>query len=548
MTKLQIWPMNVHVKVFKDTKPLMSNCLSLEGVRNDFVPGQFVIRSDELLESVTVETDPLNHIDTDFRIPIHWNFVGFVPVKYNTPGLRRCDQFVTPEDEYVRRAPCEFPDPLLETSRVNLRPYEAQPVWLTIFVPKNAPSGTYKGRVGIKMESTLIGALNIELKVYAVVLPDERHLKITNWFGDHSGIDYIEKFYKVELWTEDFWKIIKAYARNMSEHRQNIIPTYLKGGFSDRSLIRVFQADDKGLRFDFSRFDRWVKTFMEEGVGDFIEGSHIVISIPGTEDWAFPGYSVLKKDGTIAYSIPKQNALNPESVEFLSQYLPALQNHLDEKNWLPIYLQHIGDEPTSHNIKNWRKISAMVKNFAPKLKIIDAIQTTDAIGYINIWVPILHEFDKNIEFYKRRMRAGDEVWFYTCCAPTGKYPNRFIDFSLMKVRILYWMCFKYEVTGFLHWGFNAWSDDPFQDVEPHGLPPGDAFIVYPGNSGPLNSIRWEIVREGIEDYELLWLLSQKCGKDVALNICDLLIRSVTDYEKDPKKLEEVRRKIICKLI
>jgi len=548
MVKPEIWPVDAHIKVFKDTEPENPRDLMLEGVKNEYIPGQFAIRSEEPIE-ITIETETLTHLDTGFQIPIQWNFVGFVPIRTNTPGQRRCDDRDTPLEDLIRKAPCEIPDPLLEVSTIPLKADVTQPVWLTIFVPKDAPAGAYKGRVEVKGETESLGGLDVRLEVYPVTLPDERHLKITNWFGDHSGLDDIDRFHKVVMWSEDFWRIIRAYARNMAEHRQNVIPTDLKGGFSDRRLIRVFQGEGDKLRFDFERFDRWVETFMSEGVKDYIEGAHIALHAWQEADWHLPEYTILNSDGTIARIVPEQDALSPESQAFLSQYLPALQKHLEEKGWVDIYLQHVGDEPTPRDVEKWKKLSELVRKLAPKLKIIDAIQTTEAVGYIDIWVPILHVFDQNMSFFEERKKAGDEVWFYTCCAPTGKYPNRFLDFSLVKVRIIHWMNFKYETAGFLHWGYNAWTKNPFRDTEPGGLPPGDAFIVYPGRNGPLNSIRWEMVREGIEDYELLWLLSQKHeGKEEAMNICNSLIRGITDYEKDPKKLEDARRRIIKAII
>ena len=36
-----------------------------------------------------------------------------------------------------------------------------------------------------------------------------------------------------------------------------------------------------------------------------------------------------------------------------------------------------------------------------------------------------------------------------------------------------------------------------------GIPYGDPFVVYPGPDGPLDSIRWEVFAESLEDYALL---------------------------------------------
>ena len=41
------------------------------------------------------------------------------------------------------------------------------------------------------------------------------------------------------------------------------------------------------------------------------------------------------------------------------------------------------------------------------------------------------------------------------------------------------------------------------------LPPGDAWLICPGEEGPVSSSRWEALRDGVEDFELLCLLEQE---------------------------------------
>ncbi len=51
---------------------------------------------------------------------------------------------------------------------------------------------------------------------------------------------------------------------------------------------------------------------------------------------------------------------------------------------------------------------------------------------------------------------GEELWCYTCLAPQGPYPNRFLDFSSLKTRIIHWLNWRYGSIGYLHWGYAAW--------------------------------------------------------------------------------------------
>lgn len=56
--------------------------------------------------------------------------------------------------------------------------------------------------------------------------------------------------------------------------------------------------------------------------------------------------------------------------------------------------------------------------------------------------------------------------------------------------------------GFLCWSFTSWPADVYADPTFQYVQ-GDEYLVYPGRDGPISSIRWELLREGIEDYELV---------------------------------------------
>ena len=125
-------------------------------------------------------------------------------------------------------------------------------------------------------------------------------------------------------------------------------------------------------------------------------------------------------------------------------------------------------------------------------------------------MPILDHLHRDYEFFRQRQKAGDEVWFYTCCGPTGSYANRFIEQPLIKPRLLHWINFRYGVTGYLHWGFNCWEPGHTAfDETMFRWPGGDQWIVYPKDGKLLSSIRLEAMRDGIGDYELLSMLAER---------------------------------------
>lgn len=524
--EIVVWCSDPLVKLFKDTptpsEPKKS--VYLEAARNEYVAAQFAITVISGNPTVVIKAEPLVGPE-GYELDVTARFVGFVPVRKNTPD--------TPQEELVRRAPFEAPDPILDATQVKVRSGETQPVWITIYVPHEAPPGNYSGEIQVLTEE-VNDSISVALQAYPVTIPTQRNLWLTNWFYPEK----LAQYYNVEMWSEEHWLLIDKYARDMAEHLQNVIITPLF------QLIRFVKGSDGKLRCDFSMFDRWVGLFLRAGVIGRIEGGHLA----GRSQWEavdFDSYAlpIYDETGHVSYTQPSMKTSSPEYREFLSQFLPQLQEHLEEMGWLDIYMQHLADEPIPVNSKSYRALAECVRSFAPKLKVIEANQALDLVGALDVWVPILHEFDSYREFYARRIELGDEVWFYTCLAPTGRYLNRFIDYQLIKVRLLHWINFKYNLSGYLHWGLNYWSDKPFDDVEPGGLPSGDAFILYPGKEGPLDSIRFEVMRLGIQDYELLKMLERVDPIKARELVCSV-VRSLADYEHDISNLYEARKDLL----
>ena len=108
-----------------------------------------------------------------------------------------------------------------------------------------------------------------------------------------------------------------------------------------------------------------------------------------------------------------------------------------------------------------------------------------------------------------------------------------------------------------HWGFNEWTDDPIKEPGEHR---GDGWHVYPKPGGLLDSLRWEQMRNGLQDYECLWLLESKTARfraslparvaafiDPRQRGVEIASRVVADYYQhtgDPEVLYRARRQAI----
>ena len=90
--------------------------------------------------------------------------------------------------------------------------------------------------------------------------------------------------------------------------------------------------------------------------------------------------------------------------------------------------------------------------------------------------------------------------------------------------------------------------DPFtHTTRAHGgpsyLPAGDPWIVYPGKDAPLDSIRFEAMRDGIADYELLCLLAEE-NPDAARRLVGQHVLDFDRYETDVATFRVARRELL----
>ncbi len=66
------------------------------------------------------------------------------------------------------------------------------------------------------------------------------------------------------------------------------------------------------------------------------------------------------------------------------------------------------------------------------------------------------------------------------------------------------------MDGYLRWAYNSWPKDPLHDSRFTAWPAGDTYQVYPG---PMTSIRFEKLIEGIQDFEKINILREQYKKN-----------------------------------
>ncbi|HMN31104.1 MAG TPA: DUF4091 domain-containing protein, partial [Caldilineaceae bacterium] len=193
---------------------------------------------------------------------------------------------------------------------------------------------------------------------------------------------------------------------------------------------------------------------------------------------------------------------------------------------------HLSDEPGGdQQVENYRRARALLQELAPWMRVMDALSD---IRYgrerlTDLPIPMIDAAQAYID-------EGIAHWVYYCCFPRGGYLNRFLDTPLSTVRLSGWLFYRLRAQGFLHWGYNYWHKmereelgNPFVDPSADGwpdIPYGDPHLVYPGENGPIDSIRWEVFAESLQDYALL----QSAGIDPD----DPLLADIRGYADFPR--------------
>ena len=459
-----------------------------------------------------------------------------VPVEQNTGLGSRTELWDGKKNPHViRRAPFRVFE-VLEPIRGAARASDAGVLALRVEVPiaRNAEAES-------RVYELMLAAgdwqrtLRWELTVHPVMVPPTgpHSPGYTNWFSP----DIIAQRHGLEPWSEPFWQMLGRYADLMARGRQNT--------FWIRWRDFVSVGKDGSVALDRPRFKKYVRLFLDRGFTR-VEGGHLAGRHKG--DWGSP-----RLDLSLTGSDVNSEQGRAELATILTEVRTALAE-LDLPQQV-VYLQHLTDEPTDTNADSYTALAEQVRRHMPRVKIFEATMSLELVGAVDHWCPQVQEYQKHRNFFEARKKAGDAVWVYTCLAPGGPWLNRLLDQERLRPTYLGWALAKYDLAGFLHWGFNHYRRgvDPFaQSVVPHGkgapnfLPAGDSHVVYPGKDGPLSGQRFEAQRVGMEDAELLLLLKAR-DPARAQAIVARVFRAFNDYEKDVATYRTAKRELLTAL-
>ena len=487
-----------------------------EAFRNEVVSLQLAVRATEPLQPFAAACAACA-AEGGIPLPCSW-----VEIRY--PGYLLVDEF----GQYVA-------DPLFENPPPRLEANTTQAVWLTLHIPKDVQPGTYVGKLEVRAGARQAD-FALRVRVLDFVLPDlpEGSFYMNIWQDPAA----VARWAKVPVWSEEHWKLLEVYARDLAAHGQKSITTSILHDPWRSQTGNVFPSmvawrfpgewqlgQEAKFAFDYAVFDRYVALMMKAGVKKTI---HCFSMVNGPGD--SPDCDIGYVDTTTGQFRIRHTAVGDAWYrQAWARFLPEFARHLQSKGWLE--RTYIGFDEKPQNILTG--IENVLKAHAPALKIAlaggSSSQESVSAGDLTIHWDDLARPETVRQLLAKRAGIGPTT-FYTACAPYS--PNVFLYSPLWEARMLPWIAWRFRLAGYLRWAYHCWPDTLWQQPR-FRWHSGDMYFVYPGEQGPISSTRWEQLRQGVQDYEALHMLKTRLAE---LKQQPASARDVTRIEKSMQEV------------
>jgi len=516
-----------------------TNTVSIAGVRGEHVPFQIIVTADQVnVSGITLEKTALKSGKNILSLEnIHLYYEHLIKV-YTPSGIHG-------EKGY-------WPDALVPLTRpFNIHSGERgsppelrhQPIWIDIIVPGDQSPGTYEGIIVVSSDEGKLGEVNIKLTIWDVTMPDERHYPALIRIGAGD----IARSHGLDEESPEFRELYYKYLEHALNNRvdpRGLLSFGLEGRIENENYM---------LRWTDKRMEEF---FIDMGLLQF----QLSAAPPGIQ----------RESGEKPFSEPYKR--------YIRQYIGQVITHAHENGWYNklTFLCPMDEPRTSDEYEAVRRWAGMLKEVDPDIQFMVTEQPLPQdpewgtfVGHANAWCVHGNYLarDEHVQAISERQQAGEQVIWYISCDQRYPQPNYFIDREAADMRMVSWITWRYDLGGILYWTSTFWREvkDPWIDPVTWKLSgcndplSGEGSLIYPGNLverytgqenvfGPVSSIRFELLREGQEELELMLMLKESGGESAVDEIVESVCKGIRDFSRDPNAIDEAKEKIVKELL
>jgi len=509
--------------------------VKIAAARNEWESFQILVRGDEPVAGITVETGDLTGPGgavlraEDARLYRQHQFEITVPTYRNEefrPGWYP-DALIPFRHPETRKT---LPEARFRAVPFDLPPNQTHGFWVDVFVPPGTPAGVYKGTYRVVAGDGKAIEVPVELTAWDFELPRVSTMQTALGSPAERMRGYYARRAKAgkEKEPADWDAVDSQCAELLSRHRINATPP-------PGSMAPVAQAD-----------------------GTF--------AIPVDQIEAFRRFVDRYHVNAFCTPHPRSAVKDPDKERDRLHAWLAAWDRAAEKLDRPqvLFYTYLRDEPNDeeayHYVQRWgraiRQADSVVKVLVVEQTWTQDEAWGDLYGAVDIWCPLFSLFKP--ESAARRRKLGETIWTYTALCQGKMTPWWHTDFPLLHYRVPAWIAWRYRIRGLLYWGgMSFWNqvEDPW--TEPGTLDRrnqrkellfnGEGSLVYPGRAvgyeGIAPGLRVKALRDAIEDYEYLAMLEKAGLADEAQKVVLPLAESWFQWDRDPAAYETARRKL-----
>lgn len=453
------------------------------------------------------------------------------------------------DDNYIKLTPGLYPDlliPLRYADMLRVNKYFLSALWIELDLREetDVPIGTIPLTVTLSNENESASE-KIVLDIIDASLPEQK-LIFTEWF--HS--DCLANYYRTPVFSEEFWNIVENFALTARKNGINMLltPTFtppldtaIGGERLTVQLVDVTKSENNYI-FGFDKLDRWIEMCDRVGI-KYFEISHF-----------FTQWGALHAPKIMASVNGKYkkifgwetDATSPEYTHFLRSFVKAFLEHMEARGDDKRCYFHISDEPKADQLDSYKSAKESVSDLLSDYPIMDALSNYEfySNGLVDMPIPSTNHIEPFLE------HRSPNLWTYYCCGQWEGVSNRFIAMPAARNRSIGMQMFKYDIVGFLHWGYNFYNTqhsyapiDPYRDTSGDGwVPAGDTFSVYPAPDGSAyESTRIVVFYEALQDARAMKLASTLCGKDKVVKVIEEAFGKPVQFSDCARTSDEILR-------
>ncbi len=463
--------------------------------------------------------------------------VECIPARYPVRG----DQY---DDNYLRREPGLYPDllqPLHNGGKMSIVLGQLTNIWIDFTVTK---AGKFPIKLTLKNDGGEICAEHtLTLTVLDAALPEQK-LILTQWF--HT--DCLATYYSCEVFSRKWWQAVKNFAETAVKNGINMLltpvftpplDTEVGGERPTVQLVDVTLECGK-YSFGFDKLDRWIAMCDKVGI-KYFEIAHFF-----TQWGAFHAPKVMATvDGEYRRIFGwETEAAGDEYIGFLRAFIKAFLAHMKARGDDKRCFFHISDEPKGiEHLDQYMNDKCAISDLLEGYPIMDALSDYEfyTSGASNMPIPATNKI-------KPFLDGGVKgLWTYYCCSQAQNVSNRFFAMPSWRTRCIGAQLFKFEIAGFLQWGYNFYYSrysrnfvNPFlESCGEFAWPAGDPYSVYPApDLTAWESLRIVVFGEALADLRAMELCAELYGREFVITEIEKICGEIA-FDRCPTDAETV---------